>query len=95
MDIETDQLKTRSVWVIPFSALAVVSVALLGVLLSLATSWLLSRTLLKGEVSTFTLELPPYRPPRLLQTLYTSLIDRTIFVLWRAVVFAVPAGAAI
>jgi len=41
------------------------------------------------------LELPPYRPPRLLQTLYTSLIDRTIFVLWRAVVFALPAGMVI
>ncbi|MDH4070274.1 MAG: ferrous iron transporter B, partial [Ignavibacteria bacterium] len=40
-------------------------------------------------------ELPPYRPPRILQTLYTSLIDRTVFVLWRAVVFAVPAGAVI
>jgi len=77
------------------SALAVVAVALLGVLLSLVTSWLLSRTVLRGQVSTFTLELPPYRPPRILQTLYTSLIDRTIFVLWRAVVFAVPAGAVI
>jgi len=43
----------------------------------------------------FSLELPPYRPPRIMQTLYTSLIDRTLFVLWRAVVFAVPAGAAI
>jgi ferrous iron transport protein B len=50
---------------------------------------------LKGEVSTFSLELPPYRPPRLWQTLYTSLIDRTLFVLWRAVVFALPAGAVI
>ena len=77
------------------SALAVVSVALLGVLLTLATSWLLSRTFLRGQVSTFTLELPPYRPPRVLQTLYTSLIDRTIFVLWRAIVFAVPARAVI
>jgi ferrous iron transport protein B len=58
-------------------------------------SWALSRTVLKGEVSTFSLELPPYRPPRLLQTFYTSLIDRTLFVLWRAVVFALPAGAII
>jgi len=39
--------------------------------------------------------LPPYRPPRILQTLYTSLIDRTIFVLWRAIVFAIPAGIVI
>lgn len=77
------------------SASAVVGIALLGVILTFVTSWLLSRTLLKGEASAFSLELPPYRPPRILQTLYTSLIDRTIFVLWRAIVFAVPAGAVI
>ncbi|MBZ0197641.1 MAG: ferrous iron transporter B [Ignavibacteriaceae bacterium] len=77
------------------SAAAVVFIALLGVSLSLFVSWGLSKTVLKGEVSTFSLELPPYRPPRILQTLYTSLIDRTLFVLWRAVVFAVPAGAVI
>ncbi|MGD8320388.1 MAG: nucleoside recognition domain-containing protein, partial [Gemmatimonadota bacterium] len=43
----------------------------------------------------FSLELPPYRPPRIVQTLYTSLIDRTLIVLWRALVFAAPAGAVI
>jgi len=77
------------------SAAAVVTIAILGVLFSLIVSWGLSKTVLKGEASAFSLELPPYRPPRLLQTLYTSLIDRTIFVLWRAVVFAVPAGVVI
>ncbi|MCG3126102.1 MAG: Fe(2+) transporter FeoB [Phycisphaerae bacterium] len=77
------------------SAAAVTGVALLGVLLTFVVGWALSRTVLKGEVSTFSLELPPYRPPRLWQTLYTSLIDRTLFVLWRAVVFALPAGAVI
>jgi ferrous iron transport protein B len=77
------------------SALAVVTVALLGIALTFLVSWFLSRTWLRGEVSSFTLELPPYRPPRILQTIYTSLIDRTIFVLWRAIVFALPAGAAI
>jgi ferrous iron transport protein B len=77
------------------SALAVVGIALLGVLLTFAVSWSLSRSVLKGEVSSFSLELPPYRPPRVLQTLYTSLIDRTIYVLWRAIVFAAPAGAVI
>jgi ferrous iron transport protein B len=74
------------------SALAVVAIALLGVLLTFGVSWSLSKTVLKGEVSTFNLELPPYRPPRVLQTLYTSVIDRTLVVLWRAVVFALPAG---
>ena len=74
---------------------SVLGVAMLGVFFTFATSWLLSRTVLKGEVSTFTLELPPYRPPRILRTLYTSLIDRTLIVLWRACVFAAPAGAVI
>ncbi len=77
------------------SAAAVVSIAVLGVVFSLLVSWGLSKSVLKGEASAFSLELPPYRPPRILQTLYTSLIDRTIFVLWRAIVFAVPAGIVI
>jgi ferrous iron transport protein B len=74
---------------------AVVGVAVLGMAFMFGTSWLLTRTLLRGEATTFSLELPPYRPPRVLQTLYTSLIDRTIIVLWRAVKFAAPAGAVI
>jgi ferrous iron transport protein B len=82
-------------WAGLISAGTVMGIALLGVLLTFAVSWALSRTILRGEVSTFSLELPPYRPPRLWRTLYTSLIDRTIFVLWRAVVFALPAGAVI
>ena len=82
-----------------FSGLAasasVIGIALLGVFFMFLTSWGLSRTVLKGEVSTFTLELPPYRPPRFWQTIYTSIIDRTLIVLWRAVIFAAPAGAII
>ena len=74
---------------------AVFGIAVLGFGLSLLSSWALSRTVLRGEASTFSLELPPYRPPNILRTLYTSLIDRTLFVLWRAVVFALPAGAVI
>ena len=77
------------------SAGAVVFIAVLGIAFSLIVSWGLSRTLLKGEASAFSLELPPYRPPRILRTLYTSLVDRTIFVLWRAIVFAIPAGMVI
>jgi len=82
-------------WAGLLSAAAVVTVSLLGVFFMFLTSWLLSRSVLKGEATTFSLELPPYRPPRVLQTLYTSLIDRTLIVLWRAVVFALPAGAVI
>ena len=77
------------------SAMAVIGIVIFGVACTLLVSWGLSRTLLKGVVSTFSLELPPYRPPRVLQTIYTSLIDRTLIVLWRAVIFAIPAGAAI
>lgn len=73
----------------------VVLVVLIGVAFTFLMSWLLTRTLLRGEASAFTLELPPYRPPNLLRILYTSLIDRTIFVLWRAVQTAAPAGAVI
>ena len=77
------------------SAMAVVGVAILGVILTFIVSWGLSNTILKGQSSVFSLELPPYRAPKFWQTLYTSLIDRTLFVLWRAVVFALPAGAVI
>jgi ferrous iron transport protein B len=77
------------------SAAAVVGIALLGVAFMFLASWGLSHTVLRGEATTFSLELPPYRPPRILQTLYTSIIDRTLIVLGRAVMFAVPAGAVI
>ncbi len=77
------------------AALSVLVVALLGFGFALLTSWLLARTVLRGEGSSFSLELPPYRPPNFYKTLYTSLMDRTLIVLWRAVVFAMPAGAVI
>jgi len=51
--------------------------------------------MLRGEASAFTLELPPYRRPGVVRILYTSLIDRTLFVLWRAILTAAPAGAVI
>lgn len=71
---------------------AVATVAFLGVVLTFSSSWVLNKTLLRGEISAFSLELPPYRPPQIFRTLYISLIDRTVFVLWRAIVFAAPAG---
>ncbi|PVZ13293.1 nucleoside recognition domain-containing protein [Actinomycetospora cinnamomea] len=74
---------------------AVVAVVILGIGVTLAVSWALSRTVLQGESSVYSLELPPYRPPRVLRTLYTSIIDRTLKVLRRAVVMAAPAGAVI
>jgi len=77
------------------SAAAVVGVVLIGIFFTFLSSWILTRTVLRGEASTFSLELPPYRPPRFFATLYTSLVDRTLIVLWRAVLFAAPAGAVI
>ncbi|MCB0118059.1 MAG: ferrous iron transporter B [Anaerolineales bacterium] len=73
----------------------VVGVVLIGIGFTFLMSWILSRTVLKGEASAFTLELPPYRKPNVGRILYTSIIDRTIFVLWRAMQTAAPAGAII
>ncbi len=74
---------------------SVLVVVLIGVFFTMLMSWILSRTVLKGEASAFTLELPPYRRPSIGRIIYTSLIDRTIFVLWRAILTAAPAGAVI
>ena len=77
------------------AAASLMGVVLIGVLVTLLVSWGLSRTVLRGEASSFTLELPPYRRPNVGQILYTSMIDRTLFVLWRAIVMAAPAGGLI
>lgn len=73
----------------------VVGVVMVGIVFTLFMSWLLTKTVLRGEASAFTLELPPYRVPNIGRILYTSLIDRTLFVLWRAMQTAAPAGAVI
>jgi ferrous iron transport protein B len=73
----------------------VVFIVMIGVAVTFVVSWLLSRTVLKGEASAFTLELPPYRRPNVKRIVYTSIIDRTLFVLWRAIQTAAPAGAVI
>lgn len=73
----------------------VVLLVLVGIATTLAVSWFLSKTMLKGETSSFTLELPPYRIPQIGQVIVRSIFDRTLFVLYRAVVIAAPAGALI
>lgn len=75
------------------AAAAVVCIIMLGIAITLLISWLLSKTILKGVPSFFTLELPPYRKPQVGRILVRSLLDRTIFVLARAIVVAAPAGA--
>lgn len=68
---------------------------LFGVFITLGVSFLLSNTILRGKKSAFTLELPPYRMPKLGEVLVRSFFDRTIFVLGRAVAVAAPAGVII
>ncbi|MBD5643804.1 ferrous iron transporter B [Clostridium botulinum] len=77
------------------ATLMIVLLVLIGIGITLLVSYILSKTLLKGVPSSFTLELPPYRKPQIGRVIYTSIIDRTIFVLMRAVVVAAPAGAII
>lgn len=74
---------------------AVIGIAFAGIALMFLSSFLLSSTLLRGKISSFNLELPPYRTPNFWKTIYKSVVDRTLIVLWRAVVFAAPAGAVI
>lgn len=74
------------------SAIILTAVVLLGILMTFLISKLLSRTLLKGQPSSFTLELPPYRRPDIGKILIRSVLDRTLFVLSRAACVAAPAG---
>lgn len=74
------------------SALILTGVIALGAVLTFAMSRLLSKTLLKGTATSFALELPPYRRPQIGKVLVRSLLDRTVFVLGRAVTVAAPAG---
>ncbi len=77
------------------NALVITGLILLGIATTLLVSWLLSLTILKGEPSSLVLELPSYRRPQIGAVIYRSMIDRTLFVLRRAVLIAAPAGAVI
>lgn len=77
------------------STLLLTGVIVFGVILTFLTSRFLSKTLLKGVPSSFTLELPPYRRPQFGKVIIRSIFDRTLFVLGRAVSVAIPAGAII
>ncbi len=77
------------------SAVLLTAVILLGIGATFLISRLLSKTLLKGEPSSFTLELPPYRKPQFGKVIVRSMLDRTLFVLGRAAAVAAPAGIVI
>ena len=74
------------------SAALLMGCIVLAVAMTLWASRFLAGTFLKGEPSSFSLELPPYRAPQVGQVLVRSILDRTLFVLARAVVVAAPAG---
>ena len=73
-------------------AFILLGIILLGVLMTFLSSKLLSKSVLSGEPSSFTLELPPYRTPKIGRIIIRSVFDRTLFVLGRAVTSAAPAG---
>lgn len=77
------------------STFVVICVILLGILMTLFISKLLSKTILKGVPSSFILELPPYRKPQIGKVIIRSIVDRTLFVLGRAILVAAPAGLVI
>lgn len=74
------------------AAVLLTGVILLGVGMTFWISRLLSSTILRGVPSSFTLELSPYRRPRIGQVIVRSVLDRTLFVLGRAALVAAPAG---
>jgi len=59
---------------------------------TLISSKVLTKTVLKGEASSFVLELPPYRKPQFIKIIAETIKDKVFFVLLRAVVVAAPAG---
>lgn len=77
------------------STLALTGIVLIGISMTLFVSKILSKTILKGLPSSFTLELPPYRKPQVGRIIIRSVFDRTLFVLGRAVAVAAPAGLVI
>ncbi|HHT7237093.1 nucleoside recognition domain-containing protein [Bacillus sp. JJ927] len=70
----------------------VVGMVVIGVIVTLTVSWVLSKTALKGVPTHYTLELPPYRKPKIWNTIVRSTLDKSIYVLKRAVIVAAPAA---
>ena len=80
----------------PFAAAGILTLVIVfSVLVTFLASFTLSKTVLKGESSAFTLEMPPYRVPKIGSVLVRSIFDRTLFVLSRAVCVSAPMGLVI
>ena len=74
------------------SAVLLTAFILFGIFMTFAVTKFLSKTILKGVPSSFTLEMPPYRRPQIGKVILRSIFDRTLFVLGRAIMVAAPAG---
>ncbi len=74
------------------NSLVLTIIIFLSVIITLITSKILSKTILKGESSSYTLELPPYRRPDIKNIVIRSIFDRTLKVLYRAIICSIPAG---
>lgn len=70
----------------------VVAMVLFGIVVTLTVSWVLSKTALRGIPTHYTLELPPYRRPKIMETIIRTTLDQSLYVLKRAVTVAAPAG---
>lgn len=74
------------------SAVSLTGIFILSLMLTFASTKLLSVTVLRGVPSAFSIELPPFRKPQIGRVLIRSVLDRTVFVLGRAAAVAAPAG---
>ncbi|OYD07258.1 nucleoside recognition domain-containing protein [Paludifilum halophilum] len=79
-------------WQTLATAAVVMGMVLIGIAVTLIVSWTLSRTALRGVPTHYTLELPPYRRPKVWNTIVRATMDKSVFVLKRAVKVAAPAG---
>ena len=79
----------------PLVALSLLGLILFAVAITFLSTFLLSKTILSGERSSFTIELPPYRRPEFLRVIFRSLTTKVGAVLWRAVLVAAPMGLVI
>lgn len=75
-----------------YISLILVGFILFGIFISLFITKILATTVLKNINSHFTLELPPYRKPNIKSVIYRSFIDKTLFILIKAIKVSLPAG---
>ncbi|MFD2445776.1 nucleoside recognition domain-containing protein [Bacillus sp. CGMCC 1.16607] len=70
----------------------IVGIVIVGIMMTFVVSWALSKTLLKGVPTHYTLELPPYRKPKIFDTVIRESITKSSSVLYRAIKVAAPAA---